>query len=110
MLGALLSILAALLFGTSTAIQKYRIRKIRKFSVRRLSRDRTWLFSVLVAVFGIVLYMVALSYESITLVQPLMSTSILIPVLAGWVFFDEKIGTKWIHIIFIFVGVILLSV
>jgi drug/metabolite transporter (DMT)-like permease len=108
--GVLLSVLAALFFGISTAIQKYRIKEMKRFSLKRLVMDWTWRLSLLVGLFGIMTYIAALGYESISLVQPLVSVSILIPVFAGKMFFGEEIGAKWLHIIFILLGVVLLSV
>ncbi len=107
--GFFLSIVAAMLFGITTAIQKYRLNDMRGFSIAVLLKDRAWLSSILVGLAGILVYLGALTFASITVVQPMIAVSMLIPVLAGWIFFGESIGTKWIHIIFIIVGVMLLS-
>ena len=39
----------------------------------------------------------------------MMALSMLIPVISGWLFFDEDVGTKWVHIMIILLGVVLLS-
>jgi drug/metabolite transporter (DMT)-like permease len=109
MLGMLLSLVAAAFFGTATTIQKYCMHRMKSFSLRRLMRKRLWLVSVLLGVFGILGYEMALSYETISIVQPMMSLSILIPVVAGWMLFGEKIGAKWLHIALIIAGVVLIS-
>ena len=107
--GVLLSLLAALFFGSSAAIQKYRMRRMRSFSLGLLFRDSIWLMSLAVGFFGILFYLMALSSESLSIVQPMMAVSMLIPVVSGWLFFGEDVGTKWIHIIIILTGVVLLS-
>ena len=109
MLGILLPILAAIFFGSSTALQKYCLNDLKKFSLRELVKRRMWLASLLLGFIGILLYVSAMKYGSISLVQPLLSISILIPVFVGWFWFGEKAGTGWVHIILILTGVVLLS-
>jgi len=109
MLGAILSVLAALLFGISSTIQKYSLKRMRTFSISRLARDRVWVISIVIGIVGILFYIAALGVETISIVQPLLAISIIIPVVCGWLFFGENIGTKWVHIIIILLGVVLLS-
>ena len=109
MLGITLSLLSAFFIGISTYLQKCSMKRIKKFSLKRLAMKRIWQFSLILGAAGLVLYMVALRYESLSTVQPISSIAIVVPVALGWIFLREKIGDKWIHIILIISGVILLS-
>jgi drug/metabolite transporter (DMT)-like permease len=109
MLGAILAISAALLLGISTVLQKHSMRDMGGFSLRALAGDRSWRLSVLVGFCGLVFYLAALGYEPISFVQPMLAVSIVVPIVAGWLFFGERIGVRWIHVALILVGVLLLS-
>jgi drug/metabolite transporter (DMT)-like permease len=109
MLGAMLSLAAALLIGASTVLQKQSMIGMKGFSLRLLATDRNWRLSVIVGFCGLLLYLAALGYEPISFVQPMLAVAIIVPLLAGRLFFGEKIGTKWIHILLILAGVVLLS-
>jgi drug/metabolite transporter (DMT)-like permease len=109
MLGAILSVAAALLIGISTVLQKHSMRGMRGFSLRVLAGDRNWRLSVLVGFCGVIFYLAALGFEAISFVQPMLALSIVVPLVAGWLFFGERIGTKWIHVALILTGVLLLS-
>jgi drug/metabolite transporter (DMT)-like permease len=109
MLGAMLSIAAALLLGASTVLQKQSMIGMKGFSLRTLALDRSWRISVIVGLCGLFLYLAALGYEPISFVQPTLAVSMVVPLVAGRLFFSEKIGTKWVHILLILAGVVLLS-
>lgn len=109
MLGLALSVLAAICFGLSTTMQKYFLRGMGSFSFGGLIRSRMWLSSLLVGLIGIMFYLAALKSAPISIVQPTLSLSIAIPVLAGWFAFGERLGARWVHILLIIGGVILLS-
>ncbi len=109
MLGIILSVLAAICFGLSTTMQKQFLRGIRSFSFSRLTKSPVWVSSLLVGFVGIIFYLAALTSAPISIVQPTLSLSIAIPVLAGWFAFGERPGGRWIHIFLIIAGVILLS-
>ena len=109
MLGLLLSFIAALLFGSSTVIQKYCLRGIERFSFKRIIKKKAWMSSLLVGGLGIMFYLAALRYALISIVQPMLAVSIAVPVLVGWFVFGEKVGSRWIHILLIIAGVVMLS-
>jgi drug/metabolite transporter (DMT)-like permease len=109
MLGAILAVAAALLIGASTVLQKHSMRRMRGFSLRMLASDRSWRLSVLVGICGVVFYLAALGYEPISFVQPMLAISMLVPVFAGWLFFGERMGPRWFHVVVILTGVVLLS-
>ena len=90
-------------------MQKYDLLRMRKFSLMMALKRKRWLYSIPVGIAGLFFYMLALSYQSISIVQPLITSSLIIPVVAGHLFFREKIGVKWFHIILILGGAILLS-
>ena len=109
MLGLVLSVFAAICFGFSTTMQKHCLRGMGRFNFSRLIRSRVWVSSLLVGFIGILFYLAALKSAPISIVQPTLSLSIAIPVLAGWFAFGEKMGGRWIHVMLIIAGVILLS-
>ena len=104
-----LSLIAALLFGASTVIQKYCFRGMKRFSFKRVIRNKVWMMSLLVGATGIMFYLAALRLAEISIVQPMLSLSIAVPVLVGWFVFGEKVGSRWIHILLIIAGVVMLS-
>jgi drug/metabolite transporter (DMT)-like permease len=109
MLGMILSVVAAILLGTSATVQKYSMKDIRKFSVRKLLSNRFWMSSILIGASGTLVYLFAMRYSPLHVVQPIIAVSMLIPVIAGNMIFGEKIGSKWLYIVIIFIGVWLLS-
>ncbi len=110
MLGVLLSIFASLLIGTSATMQKYSLRRIRKFRFRRIFSNRLWIISILIGASGTLMYLFAMRLSPIHIVQPIIAVSMMIPVILGNILFGEKIGNRWFHIIIIFIGVWLISV
>jgi uncharacterized membrane protein len=109
MLGIALSAFAAFLFGISTVLQKRCLKGIKKFSIRKIIKKKLWILSILMGLAGIVIYLAALKFESISIVQPMLSISIAVSVLFGWFIFDEETGSSWIYIILIVAGVLLIS-
>ncbi|MCD6495958.1 MAG: EamA family transporter [Candidatus Aenigmarchaeota archaeon] len=109
MLGFLFALTSALLFGVSAVMQKYSMKHMRKFSVKRIINMRFWQLSVLLGLGGMFFYLAAMRLANIAVVQPLASLSIVITSIAGHLIFNEKIDTMWFHIILIVVGVVLLS-
>ena len=109
MLGLILSAFAALCFGISTAYQKYCMIKMPHFSLKKLISNKQWVLSVLLGFTGILAYLMALKYESISLVQPMLSISIIITIAIGWLKFHERIDGKWAYLMLIIAGVLLLT-
>jgi len=109
MLGILLSLVAAVFFGFSTTLQKRCVRCLSRFSIMGLCRDRNWLFSIMLSLAGILIYLAALRFEEISYVQPILSLSIVIPVLIGHILWKESIARKLFPIFLIIAGVVLLS-
>ena len=109
MLGLVLSLFAALLFGSSTVIQKYCLKGMSRLSFNGIIRNKVWILSLLICFIGIIFYLAALRFAEISIVQPMLSVSIAVPVLVGWFGFRERIGFRWIHILLIIAGVVMLS-
>jgi len=109
MLGLVLSVFAALCFGLSTAFQKGRMARLRGFSFSKLAADRLWLASTMLGLIGIIPYVFALKYEYISIVQPMLSISIVTSVAAGRILFGERIGNRAVFICLIITGVLMLS-
>lgn len=107
--GLLLSVIAATLFGLTTVLQKRSLMGMRKLSVRRVLRDRLWTLSVFVGLAGIICYITAMRYSPISVVQPMLAISIATPVLVGWLAFGERMGSRWVHVVIMIIGIILVS-
>ncbi|UCD02897.1 MAG: hypothetical protein JSV63_03900 [Candidatus Aenigmatarchaeota archaeon] len=109
MLGLILSIAAAVLLGVSATLQKYSMGYLKKFSILKLIRNSMWQLSVLIGLAGTLVYLFAMRFSPIHVVQPVIAVSMLIPVIIGSFIFGEKIGSKWLYIIIIFIGVWFIS-
>ena len=108
MLGVLLSLIVAVCYGISAAMQKYAISSMEKFSFRRLFKNKKWIASILVGTVGTLAYLLAMKTAPLSTVQVFLSFSIIIPILAGFVFFKEKLKMReWICVSLIVIGVIL---
>jgi len=111
MIGVFLAIAAAILFGISIAIQKYSLNMTEKFSLKQILRNSKWIGSVFIGFVGVLTYMGALNLENISTVQPIASANIIIAVLAGFVFFKDKLEVKkWLFLILTVIGIFLVSV
>lgn len=109
MLGLILTVAASVLLGATTTLQKYALGKMKRLLPKNILKSRSWLLSIVVGAAGGAAYVLALRYESILVVQPIIAASFIIPVIAGEYIFGEKIGTRWFHIFLILIGVVLLS-
>lgn len=102
------AVIAAILFGLSTAMQKYSMKEIGKFSIRNLIKNKIWIYSLLVTAVAGVLYIVSLRKIELGMSQIIFSSSFLVPVLIGAYVFKEKMGVKrWLAVVSIIIGVIL---
>lgn len=109
-LGIILSGVAAILFGISIAIQKYSLNTTEKFSLKIILRNTKWMGAVAVGFVGVLTYVVALNLENISTVQPIASANIIITILAGFLFFKEKLEVKkWLFLVLTVIGIFLVS-
>ncbi|MBI2584038.1 MAG: hypothetical protein HYW25_05195 [Candidatus Aenigmarchaeota archaeon] len=105
-----LMIITVILYGTATTLQKYSINKMRRFSLQLLLKNKTWLFSFAVGLLGTIAYLGALRYGTFSFVQTSLSATIVIPILAGFLFFREKMSViEWLSVASISAGIILYS-
>ena len=106
MLGIVLSLIVAVCYGISATMQKYAVSSIKKFSFRLLFKNRKWLASMFVGVIGTVAYLLAMKITPLSTVQVFLSLSIVIPVLAGFIFFKERLRVReWTCVALILAGV-----
>ncbi|MBN2042460.1 MAG: EamA family transporter [Candidatus Aenigmarchaeota archaeon] len=111
MLGVVLALLAAGCYGISASVQKRSMGHFDKFDVSKMLRQKIWLFSILIGAVGVILYLVSLAMEDLTTVQPLLSVSLIIPIVAGVGIFREKHGRlEWIAIFLVLCGIVLVSI
>ena len=110
MIGVILSLLTALLFGASVAIFKHSMGKHEKFSVKKIARNKVWLVGLAIGLLGVVAYVFAMALAPLTTVQPIISFSMVIPILAGAFIFKEKMeGWRWLLVAVLAVGIILVA-
>jgi drug/metabolite transporter (DMT)-like permease len=107
----IIPLLVAICFGISAAYQKYSMKDSERFSFRELLKNKKWLLAMGIGAIGILLYLFALTFITITAVQPMLALSIIIPIIAGVVFFSEKIGyLEAASITIIIIGLVLFVV
>ncbi len=111
MMGIILSLAAAVCYGLSASIQKHSMGDITTFDIRKILRNGTWLFSILLGAVGILFYLMALAGAALTTVQPILSISLVIPIIFGVCMFREKLGrVQWIAVFLVFSGIVLVSI
>ena len=109
--GIILSIIAALAFGVSIALQKYSMKSVGRFSFKRIARNRVWLAALAIGIIGILMYLAALNMADLSTVQPVTSLTLAVPVLAGVFFFKEKLGGfEWALLALVVLGIVLVSI
>ena len=110
MLGIFLSLLTATLFGVSVALFKYSMGAIKKFTVKGLVNNRKWLLALVVGLVGVITYIMAMIVEPLSTVQPILSFSMLIPILVGAALFKEKLEVwRWLCVLVLVAGVFLVG-
>ena len=109
MLGIALSLITAFLFGLSATMQKYAIAKMKgKFSFKKMLFNVRWLGATCIGLFGIIAYVFAMRYAPLSTVQVFLALSIVVPIIAGFMFFKEKLSTReWICVVLILAGIAL---
>jgi len=107
-LGLVMTFVTAICFGLSTAIQKYALGKMKKFSIKGMLKNRRWLSSLIVAAVGIASYLFAMKIADLSIVQSVISLALIIPMIIGFVFFKERLVVyEWVSIILILAGIFL---
>ena len=109
MLGIVLALVAAVLIGIGISFQRIGL-KGTKFSLRLL-RSKYWVIGNSIAVLAFLIYYFALTVEKLSIIQPLINTSIVFTVIFGYLFLREKSNkTELLLLLIIFFGVVLLTV
>jgi len=105
--GIVLAVASAVLFGVSVAVMKYSFEKSKKFSLKEMLNLK-WISSFVIGIIGVFMYMAALNMEPLSTVQPISSLTIIIPIIAGVVWFKEKLEVrKWFALAITIVGIFL---
>ncbi len=109
-LGILLAIVAFICFGSAIAVQKFSMGSMKKFNIIKMVTNKIWLSSIAVSLVGVVSYLISLSSAPLTTVQPIVSASIVVPIIAGFIFFKEKMEVRqWLVVAVLIAGIILVS-
>ena len=111
LLGIILSIVSSICFGLSVIIQKYSLGEMKNFSIKKMIKNKKWISAFMIGIIGVVIYLAALNLEQISTVQPLTSLSFIIPIIAGIIWFKEKLEVKkWAFLMLVLAGVVLVSI
>ncbi len=111
MLDVLVSIIITVCYGIAASIQKYSFTKMKRFSVHAMIKNKTWLAGLVVGAIGIALYLMALTFVPLSTIQPMLAISVVIPIIAGVIFFKEKLITlEWFCILLIIIGIFLVVI
>ena len=109
MLGMIVALIAAMLIGIGIPLQRVGLKNM-KFGLGLL-RSKYWVLGSIICAVAFLVYYISLSMEKLSIIQPLINTSIMFTVIFGYLFLKEKSNkTELLLIIMIFVGVILLAV
>jgi drug/metabolite transporter (DMT)-like permease len=104
--GIFTSIAAAVFFGMAIILQKHSMKKMEKFSVVKLLFNGTWIISIVISALGILCYLAAIKFYSVSTVQPIITFSTVIPVIVGPLLLKEKLsGEKWLAILLVIIGI-----
>lgn len=106
----LISIIVAVCYGISATIQKYSFAEMKKFSIRKMIKNKIWIVSLLIGGAGLLIYLLSLRFIQLSTIQPILALTIIIPIVSGVLIFREKISLiELISIVLIVVGVIWIS-
>ena len=110
MLGIALAILSATLFGISVALFKHSLGHLEHFTIKDMLRHKKWLGALIVGLVGVVTYIMAMIAAPLSTVQPMLSFSMVIPILVGAALFKEKLEVwRWLFVIVLLAGIFLVS-
>ena len=111
MLGVVLALLTALLFGLSGLGQKAALPSAQRFRYRDLARNKRWLASVALGCLGALSYLAALSLAPLSSVMPILSASFVVPVVGGAALLKERVSKRqWLCVVVLVAGVALVTV
>lgn len=108
MFGVFLTIIAAILIGIGVFLQKISLGKISVW--KDIFKSYKWVLGYLICIFSFFLYLLALKYERLSIVQPLVNFSIIILIMLEAIFLKEKIkGREIFVLILFFTGILLIG-
>jgi len=104
-----LAVLSAFLAGLSVTLQKAGITSAASFSAGGLLRSKKWLLSALLAGTSFVFYFAALSMERLSVIQPLIATSVIFAALTSHHINAERLTAKGaLAVALVFAGIMLI--
>jgi len=97
-IGIIFAVLAGICFNLVPVMQKEALSKMKhevsfsnmKYSLRTMFTDRKWVFGLIVGLFGVIPFIIAMSWVGISVVQPVMNFGMIILVIYG----EKKLGEK----------------
>lgn len=105
----LLTIISAIILSSAMLLQKQSINI--KTNPINLLKNKRWLFSIVIGIFGFSLYLLDLLNENIVVIQPILSTTIIWAVLLDMLFIKKRFDKfEFMLSLLAFMGVILIGV
>ena len=92
------------------ALFKYSMGTLKKFTLEGMVRNKRWLLALIVGLIGVITYVMAMIVAPLSTVQPILSFSMVIPILIGAALFKEKLeGWRWLFVLVLLAGIFLVS-
>ena len=110
MLGLALALVTATLFGISVAMFKRSLGHLEHFTIKDMVKHKKWLGALVVGLVGVLTYIMAMIEAPLSTVQPILSFSMVIPILVGAALFKEKLEVwRWLFVVILLAGIFLVS-
>ena len=110
MLGLALALVTATLFGISVALFKHSLGHLEHFTIKDMVKHKKWLGALVVGLVGVLTYIMAMIEAPLSTVQPILSFSMVIPILVGAALFKEKLEVwRWLFVVILLAGIFLVS-
>ena len=108
MIGIVLEIISAVVSGIGIFLQKLGLEKVKSW--KDILKSYKWILGYSLFIPSLILYMIALKYERLSIIQPLSNLSIIVLVILEIMVLKEKIKKQEIFaLILFFIGILLIG-
>lgn len=108
MISIILALLSAIISALGIFLQKTGLKKVKKW--KDVLRSYKWIAGYLLSIPSFFLFILALKYERLSVIQPIGSFSIIFLVILEYIFLKEKIKkSDFIALALFFAGIFLVS-
>jgi len=110
MLGTALALITSVLFGISVAVFKYSLGGMGIFTIQGMLRNRRWFLALGIGLMGVLTYVAAMAVAPLSTVQPILSLSMVVPIVTGAILFKEKLEVwRWLCMLVLLAGIFLVG-